>query len=240
MKKKPLDPQSMIAYQDDDYIVINKPAFLSTLTDRSSPDDVLSLFRKIDPDIQVCHRLDKETSGALLLSKNEEAFRNATMQFQNREVEKVYHALVEGHFSEEAIQVDVALRVTGSGRAKPDKRLGKEAVTLFRLKETIGKFSIVEAKPITGRTHQIRAHLAYIEYPICGDEFYGGKSIFLSELKKTYKAKEDQEERSLLTRVALHAHSISFKSLKKNNISVICDYPKNLSDVVAKISKFGR
>ena len=240
MKKKPLDAQSMIVYEDEDYLVINKPAFLSTLADRSSPNDVLSLFRERDPNIQVCHRLDKETSGALLLSKNDEAFRHATMQFQNREVEKVYHALVEGHFPENAIQVDVALRVTGSGRAKPDKRLGKEAITLFRLKETVGKFSIVEAKPITGRTHQIRAHLAYIEYPICGDEFYGGQPIFLSELKKAYKPKEGQEERSLLTRVALHAHSISFLGMKKNNISILCDYPKNISDVITKIEKFGR
>src|SRR5690606_22703609 len=122
-----------IVLENDDYLVINKPPFVSTLEDRVDPDNILALFREVRGEVFVCHRLDKETSGALLLAKNEEAYRHAAMQFEAREVEKVYHALVAGRFMDEVIKVDMPLKVAGSGQVRIDTRQGKPAETVFRL-----------------------------------------------------------------------------------------------------------
>lgn len=238
MRKTKIKPEDLIIYQDDDYIIINKPAFLSTLEDRANTDNVLSLFRKIMPEVHVCHRLDKQTSGALLLAKNEEAYTTAALQFQNREVEKVYHALVKGRFPEEVLQVDVPLRTTSSGKVRTDPRKGKEATTIFRAKQYFKNYTLVEAKPVTGRTHQIRVHLAYLDYPICGDKVYGGSPIYLSEFKKGYKPKQEMEERPIFDRVALHAYSILINNRQQNNISQKCDYPSDLSMLLMKLQKF--
>ncbi|MGL1888738.1 MAG: RNA pseudouridine synthase [Reichenbachiella sp.] len=233
-----INPQDLVVFENDDYLVINKPSGISTLEDRSNPTNILTLFRGSNPDICVCHRLDKETSGALLLAKNDEAYREAAMKFEAREVDKVYHALVKGGFSDETIQVDMPLRIAGSGRVKADERKGKEATTIFRTKQYFKGYSLVEAKPLSGRRHQIRVHLNYLSFPICGDEFYGGEPIFLSHIKKNYKLAEGRTENPLFDRVALHAYSIELEVLG-NNIKVECPYPKDIQMILSKIEKFG-
>ncbi|UXX79568.1 pseudouridine synthase [Reichenbachiella carrageenanivorans] len=240
MKKNAWKADDMIVYDDENYTIINKPSLLSTLEDRNDGDNVLSLFRAINSEYQVCHRLDKETSGALLLSKNEEAYKSAAMQFQERTVEKVYHALVKGRFMNEVIQVDVPLRTSGSGRVICDKRNGKEAVTIFRAKEFFKDYTLIEAKLLTGRTHQIRVHLSYLNFPICGDRLYGGEPIFLSSMKKGFKRKEEFEERPLFDRVALHSYSIKLTNVNKNIISKSCDYPKDMEVIMKKLNKFNK
>lgn len=237
--KKLEDPQAWIQYEDDDYLVINKPAFIATLDDRNDPENVLSTFREMYLEMYVCHRLDKETSGALLLAKNADAYRHASLQFENREVEKVYHALVNGQFMDDVIKVDMPLKVTGSGKVRVDSRQGKEAETLFRTKETYGRYTLLEAKPISGRRHQIRVHLAYINFPICGDAQYGGDPIYLSDFKKYYRPSNDRNERPLFDRVALHAHSINFATSSGKQTKVICEYPKDIDMILKKIKKFG-
>lgn len=238
MKKNVWDAGSMIVYDDDDYTIINKPPHLSTLEDRNDNANVLSLFRALNENYQVCHRLDKETSGALLLAKNEEAYKIAAMQFQEREVEKVYHALVKGRFMNEVIQVDVPLRTSGSGRVLCDKRAGKEAVTLFRPKQFFRDYTLVEAKPVTGRTHQIRVHLAYLNFPICGDVLYGGEPIFLSSIKRGFKHKQNAEEKPLFGRVGLHSYSLKLTNVNKNLILKTCDFPKDMNVIMEKLTKF--
>ncbi|SMD33008.1 23S rRNA pseudouridine955/2504/2580 synthase [Reichenbachiella faecimaris] len=238
MKKNVWKAEDMVVYDDDDYTIINKPPHLSTLEDRNDSANVLSLFRALDNNYQVCHRLDKETSGALLLAKNDQAYKVAALQFQEREVEKVYHALVKGRFMNEVIQVDVPLRTSGSGRVICDKRSGKEAVTLLRPKQFFKDYTLVEAKPVTGRTHQIRVHLAYLNFPICGDDLYGGEPIFLSSIKKGFKSKREHEERPLFSRVGLHAHSIKLTNVNKNIISHSCNYPKDMKVIIEKLNKF--
>lgn len=238
MKKNVWNAEDMIVLDDENYTIINKPPHLSTLEDRNDQSNVLNLFRTIDSNYQICHRLDKETSGALLLSKNDEAYRHAAVQFQEREVEKIYHALVKGRFLNESLQVDVPLRTSGSGKVIFDKRKGKEAITLIRPKQFFRNYTLVEAKPITGRTHQIRAHLAYLDFPICGDNMYGGEPIFLSSLKKDFKKKDHEEERALFNRVGLHSHSIELTNVNKNIISKMCDYPKDMKIIMKKLNKF--
>lgn len=237
--KKRIDPKDLIVYEDDHYLVINKPAFVSTLEDRNDDFNILSIYKEYLETVFVCHRLDKETTGALLLAKSEEAFRHAAMQFESREVEKIYHALVYGHFSEDVIQVDIPLKVGGSGNVRIDRRKGKEATTVFRLGRKVSRYSIVEAKPISGRRHQIRVHLNYLEQPICGDTQYGGKPIFLSEFKKNYRPAKEKEERPLFDRVALHARSLKFTGLDGQPVEVVCDYSKDLQMILKKLEKFG-
>ncbi|PIB37523.1 hypothetical protein BFP72_11060 [Reichenbachiella sp. 5M10] len=236
---KNINPLDLICFEDDRFLVINKPALISTLEDRADARNILSMFREIYPGVSVCHRLDKETSGALLMAKDEEAYRAAALQFEAREVDKVYHALVKGQFADETLQVDMPLRIAGSGRVKIDSKRGKEATTLFRPKAYMGNYTLVEAKPVSGRRHQIRAHLAYLGFPICGDEYYGGEPVFLSAIKKNYKISEGREERPLFDRVALHAYQIALSPLEGHTIQVACDYPKDLDMILKKIEKFG-
>lgn len=236
--KKAWNAKEMIVYDDDNYTVINKPSHLSTLADRNDNNNVLSLFRAMDSNYQVCHRLDKETSGILLLSKNEEAYKGAATQFEERAVEKVYHALVKGRFLNEVVEVDVPLRTSGSGKVICDRRNGKEAITRFRPKQFFKNYTLVEAKPITGRTHQIRVHLAYLKFPICGDILYGGEPIYLSTVKKDFKRKKDMDERPLFNRVGLHAQSIKLTNVNKNIISISANYPKDMAVIVEKLNKY--
>ncbi len=92
VKSSKLNLRDLILFEDDDFIVINKPPFIATLEDRVDSVNILTLAREAEPDPQVCHRLDKDTSGVLAIARNPEAYRHLSMQFENREVKKTYHA----------------------------------------------------------------------------------------------------------------------------------------------------
>ncbi len=93
---KPIVFKDLIIHEDEDFIVINKPPYISTLDDRNDPRNILALAKDYCESAQVCHRLDKETSGCLVIAKNQEAYRHIAMQFEDRSVKKIYHAVVEG------------------------------------------------------------------------------------------------------------------------------------------------
>ena len=96
MPPKKLKFDDLILFEDDDYVLINKPPFISTLEDRNTPENLLALAKGKIEDAQVCHRLDKDTSGVLAIAKNPEAYRHLSMQFENRQVSKIYHAVADG------------------------------------------------------------------------------------------------------------------------------------------------
>ena len=99
--------KDLIVFENEDFIVVNKPPFLATLEDRAlNATNLLKLAKQYHPDAQACHRLDKETSGALAIAKNPEAYRHLSMQFENREVDKLYHAVVQGVHKFEDLEVD--------------------------------------------------------------------------------------------------------------------------------------
>ncbi|UJP65300.1 RluA family pseudouridine synthase [Mongoliitalea daihaiensis] len=233
---KKIDFKDLILFENEDYLVINKPPYLSTLEDRHEAQNILELARGYTPDAQVCHRLDKETSGCLVIAKHQDAYRNIAIQFEDRKVNKIYHAVVDGihEFSNEL--VDRNIHATNKGIAKITKE-GKPAQTVFNTLKTYFAHSLIECKPITGRLHQIRVHLAHLKAPICGDDTYGGKPLYLSALKRRFNLKKGTDELPIMQRVSLHAYAIGFKGLKEEPISIEAPYPKDFDVVVKQLEK---
>ncbi|HAZ25026.1 MAG TPA: RNA pseudouridine synthase, partial [Algoriphagus sp.] len=115
---KKIDFQKLILFENEDYLVINKPPYLSSLDDRHEAQNILDLAKMHTADAQLCHRLDKETSGCLVIAKNPEAYRHTAIQFENRKVDKIYHAVVEGIREYEHLTVDRNLLASAKGVAK--------------------------------------------------------------------------------------------------------------------------
>ena len=227
----------MILFEDDDFIVINKPAFISSLEDRHDDLNILKLSRSYYEGAQLCHRLDKETSGVLIIAKNQEAYRFMSMQFEKRKVEKEYHALIEGLHDFKNLQVDKPLAVSSNGLAHIDPRSGKKSITIFTAVKAFKGYTMIKCVPITGRMHQIRAHLAYLHAPIVGDLSYGGKPFMLSSVKRNYKIGKYEEELPLIRRLALHAYRVKFQVKTGEYKEVIAPYPKDFRVLIDQLNK---
>jgi 23S rRNA pseudouridine955/2504/2580 synthase len=225
-----------IVFEDDDYLVINKPPFVSTLEDRTGAASVLQLAIEYYNSCQVCHRLDKETSGALLISKHSEAYKHANMQFADRVVEKTYHAVADGMHNLVNEKIDLPLHVAASGSVRVS-RTGKPSTTIVTNLERFKFHTLVECKPVTGRMHQIRVHMAAIGAPLVADLVYGGSDLYLSFIKKKYKPKFDKVERPIMARVALHAFSLKFEDFQGNTVLIECPYPKDFQTVLTQLKK---
>lgn len=236
MKKQRFKFNESILFQNQDYILVNKPPFLSTLEDRNDPVNLLQLAREAEPDAQVCHRLDKETSGVLAIARHPEAYRHLSLQFEHRTVKKVYHAVVDGIHRFENQLVDLPILKQNDGTVKID-RSGKEAQTYFTTLESFKFHALVHCEPVTGRMHQIRIHLSALKAPITGDEMYGGKPFLLSSIKRGFNLKKDTEEQPFMKRMALHAHSIGFLGVNGEKIMVTAPYPRDLSALLKQLSQ---
>ena len=229
--------KSWILFEDENFFVINKPPFVSTLDDRASPLNIMSLAKEYHADAQVCHRLDKETSGALLIAKNPDAYRHAAIQFEKRLVEKKYHAVVEGVYEYKNERVRAALMVTGKGKMVVNQKQGKEAETFFSTLGIYNNYTLVECRPVTGRMHQIRVHLATLGAPIINDELYGGKPFYLSSIKRKYNIKKYTEETPLIQRFALHAFELSLQGLGGQKQTFQAPYPKDFRVLMEQLEK---
>ena len=235
MKIHRVNFEELILFENQDYFLVNKPPFLSTLEDRNDPVNLLLLAQTLEPQAQVCHRLDKDTSGVLAIARNPEAYRHLSLQFEQRTVSKVYHAVVDGNHRLDATLVDKPILKLSDGTVRIDKQ-GKEAQTHFSTLEVFKRHSLIECRPITGRMHQIRIHLAFLKIPISGDETYGGQKFFLSSVKRGYNLKKNEEEEPFMKRMALHAHSLSFNGLKGDRIEVSATYPKDLAALLKQLA----
>lgn len=235
---KKLQFKDLILFENTDYLAINKPPGVSTLEDRVEKDNILTIAKDEFPDIQVCHRLDKDTSGVLVLAKNPESYKHLALQFQNREVDKIYHAVVHGQPDFKDYEVDLSLTVKGQGTVKWDTKFGKESKTFFTTLQKYKLCSLIECKPITGRRHQIRVHLKYAKHSIIADTKYDGELIYLSNMKRKY-VEGRREERPLLNRVALHAFSIAFKTLDGKVELINAPYPKDYQILMKQLEKYG-
>jgi len=236
---KKLDFRDLIIYEDINYLAINKPPGISTLEDRANENHLLSMARIHFQDIQVCHRIDKDTSGVLIFAKNPDSYKHLSMQFQNREVNKTYHAIVQGQTNFNRHEVNMPLNVKTQGKVKWDQKSGKESITYFSTIQNFKSNSLLECIPITGRRHQIRVHLDYLNYSIVGDSMYGGDFIYLSQIKRKYKPGL-QEERPIINRMALHAKVVTFKSSDNTIKTIEADYPKDFNILIKQLNKFSK
>lgn len=240
---KSINIGELVIFENDNYLVINKPPFVPSLDERTADRSlsILRLAKEQFGDVQLCHRLDKETSGALVIAKNPEAYRNLAMQFEHREVQKDYHAVVNGVHDFDSISVFLPIATLKDGTAvRIDRAKGKIAETVFFTLKKYHHHTLVRCVPITGRMHQIRVHLQCLKAPIVCDPTYGGEFIFLSEIKRKFNLKTDTEELPLIKRVALHAHSISFQDVDGQVISATAPYPNDFDVLVEKLDRFSR
>jgi 23S rRNA pseudouridine1911/1915/1917 synthase len=242
-----------IVYEDDDLVVVNKkpgmvvhPAYgnyKGTLVNalmwhfRDLP-----MFQSGEQRPGLVHRLDKDTSGLLVVAKNEYSLNRLSRQFYERTTDRKYIALAWGkpEPSEGTISFNVGrnLRDRKIMQVFPDGSEGKPAVTHYRVIEDLGYISVVECKLETGRTHQIRVHFSYIKHPLFNDYEYGGNSI----LKGTTFTKYQQFVRNcfkILPRQALHAKSLAFDHpVSEKRLSFDSDLPDDMQQVIDKWRKY--
>lgn len=236
LKRPRVKFDDIILFEDNDYVTVNKPPFIATLEDRHEPVNLLGLARAYTPDAQVCHRLDKDTSGILAIAKNPEAYRHLSMQFEKRTVEKTYHAIVDGihNFSNLLVDAPILKKDDGVVRIARD---GKQAQTYFTSLKSYRQHTLVECKPITGRMHQIRVHLALQGASITGDDVYGGKPFLLSAIKRKFNLKKGTEEETFMKRMALHAFSLVFEDLNGKRVKVEAPYPKDMQALLKQLEQ---
>ena len=170
LKNADLKPE--IVYEDENVLVFNKPAgLLSEFKGEYSPEMTMAHYGLI------VHRLDRDTSGVIILAKNPETQSKLRRQFQERKAHKTYYAVVSGRPKIDAARIDLPmardLKRPTTFRVDPN---GKEAETFYKVLKTDNKHSLVELHPTTGRTHQLRVHMKYIGNPILGDPVYGTES----------------------------------------------------------------
>ena len=222
-----------VLFEDKDILAINKPSGIMVHADNKSSeptivDWILKKYPKIkgvgepiifkDGEIDrpgIVHRLDKETSGVLLIAKNKESFVYLKKQFADRKIKKTYISIVDGN-----LKNDIGLINKPIGRSPSDfrRRLAgrgargelREAVTEYKVLKRFNKFSLLEVCPKTGRTHQIRVHMKYLSHPIVCDSLYNPKGFCPAGLG----------------RLALHAKSIEFKNTKGKTIKIEAPLPK--------------
>jgi RluA family pseudouridine synthase len=231
-----------VLLEDDAIIVINKPAGLLVLPDRfdRALPNLYELLKNTLGTIFVVHRIDKDTSGLVLFAKTAEAHAELNIAFEKRQVEKIYHAIVVGSSQTDTGHIDLPIVENEHGirKMKIDRIKGKETRTDYKVLERFDGYMLIEARPRTGRTHQIRIHLSTIGLPILGDPLYGdGRGFFLSAIKRNYQTKG--EEQPLLGRTALHAFNLSFiHPITNKKISIETPLPKDMEVVLKTLRKY--
>ncbi|MBK0378774.1 RluA family pseudouridine synthase [Mucilaginibacter segetis] len=229
----------LILFENDDVIVVNKPPFISSLDEREGGEiNILRMAKNYWPDAQICHRLDKETSGSLIIAKTPEAYRSVSMQFERRKVKKVYHAVIDGTHVFDELLIDLPILNVGKSSVTISRQEGKRAETWFQSLKYFKHYTLVECRPVTGRMHQIRIHLATQRASIAGDEMYKGQPVFLSKLKRKYHLGKDQEELPIMKRFALHAFEVTFALLNGEIITIQAPYPKDFETLIKLLDKF--
>lgn len=228
------------------YLVLAKPAGLPTVPDRSgaaaSVHGQLEALRE-GQDLRVVHRLDRDTSGCLLLAKGLEAARHFDRLWRSNGVAKEYVALVHGRVASDQQTIDLFL---GPDRRRPGKVVASKreqrgfraASTEVQVMRRFTNFTLLRLRPATGRGHQLRVHLRAIGHPIVADSDYRGEPLLLSKIKSGYKQRLGASEKPLLARMFLHAEVLAFEDPDGEPVAVEAPMPKDLQLVLAKLSKF--
>lgn len=201
--------ESLILFENDDYMIINKPCGIAVHGGSGVTSGLIERLRQLRPHakkLELAHRLDKETSGCMIIAKKYSILTYFHEALKKREVQKTYHALVHGNWSNKIKQIDLPLKrhllPHGERIVRVDKLNGKEALTSVRILQKFDDYTLVEAIPHTGRTHQIRVHLTAFDHPIVCDKKYGVEAKDQGLISKGFN------------RLFLHSARLSFKDPK--------------------------
>jgi len=244
-----------VLFEDEHLLAINKPAALLTSPDRYDPERP-NIMKLLHHDIERgapwarerhvtylmnAHRLDFETSGVLLLAKNKPALVMLANTFGSDRPTKIYAALVHGAPEEDTFRIEAKLATHPRklGLMHVDPKRGKRSITEVIVRERFDRYTLLECRPRTGRTHQIRVHLRHVKLPIVGDAQYLGRPLMLSKLKRKYRLKEGQQERPLIATTALHAEQLKLAHpVTGNEVFIEAPWPKDFSVAVKYLRRF--
>jgi 23S rRNA pseudouridine1911/1915/1917 synthase len=228
-----------VIYEAPEFIIIDKPARMTVHRvkgvknenkdrgDRYLTDELVEIYPELktvgdDPEFRpgIVHRLDKDTSGVMVVPRSQEYFEYLKKLFQDKLVRKTYLALVYGEVKDDKGVIDKPIGLKGgtTKRTIHGGKMIKEAVTDYKVVRRFSGYTLLEVSPRTGRTHQIRVHLASIGHPIVGDDLYGGKKQKKSVLRAD--------------RQFLHAHSIDFDAAPGHRVSFTSELPEDLADLL--------
>ncbi len=239
MKRQQLE----VLYHDADIVVVNKPSGLLSIPDRYDVTlpSVKTLVRERFGTSYPVHRLDRETSGVLVVALNPDAHRALNTQFEQHTVRKTYLAIVSGIVDRDTIDIDIPIMPDPrrKGLMKPSAR-GKEARTILRVVEKFRLATLVECDLITGRQHQIRVHCSAIGHPLLVDADYGtSKAFMLSSIKRKFNLAKGQDERPIIDRLTLHAAKLSFvHPVSGEELSYSAEPPKDFNATVQVLRKY--
>jgi 23S rRNA pseudouridine1911/1915/1917 synthase len=253
-KPAPLEGFSVL-YEDASCLAGMKPAGTSVIAERGDVEApflgaVVHHLVKSSPGRtprpRVVHRIDKETSGVVLLAKTREAMRSLSTQFQERTVAKEYLALVLGEPSleQEKGEIDLPIGPTiksSERRVRTGGKDAKPAETSWEVVERFRGYTLLRVRPHTGRQHQIRVHLEAIGFPLAVDPMYGGETaVLLSKLKPGYRQKDERPETPLLGRLSLHAAKLTFVSPATGKpVTVEAPLPHDFQVALKQLRKYG-
>lgn len=231
-----------IVYQDDEFLVANKPAGISVTPDRGGQPDLLPLLQhqlQIDPLLPV-HRLDKFVSGAILIAKTASAQSKYASWLTKNIVKHTYLALISGALLERSGTIDAPI---SRSKKNPqimliDKKRGKPAITKWRALADFGMMALLEVQPETIRTHQIRLHLASINLPLAYDPLYAGtRPVLLSDFKNRYRLKGKDSEKPLIERLTLHSYQFQIPRDDGTTQKIVAKPEKRFAATIKMLAK---
>lgn len=212
-----------IIHADEHILVINKPAGIPVLPDGWEKDApyLVKMLEEEFGKIWIVHRLDKTTSGVMVFARTAESHRALNIQFENHEAEKVYHAIMEGEpkWNEKVAKFPLRANVGKKHRTAVDDKNGKPSETRYRILKRYQEAALVEARPMTGRTHQVRVHAYALGHPLLGDTLYSAS------------------ETDLIARPALHAYSLTITHpVTQERLAFKAEHPEDFVSALKRLS----
>ncbi len=230
-----------ILLENDHFVVLNKPSGLLSIPDREGKEFSLKqMLQEKYGQIFTVHRLDRDTSGIIVFARDEETHKFLSKAFEERTVEKYYQGIVNGvpPIKKKTVNEPIAENMTKRGVMLIHQR-GKQSITDYEVLEEFGKFSLMQFRIHTGRTHQIRVHMQHEGHPIVVDELYGDpKPILVSSFKRNYNlSKSEEEEKPILGRLGLHAARLQFTDAQGTAYNIEAPLPKDMRALLQQLRK---
>ena len=243
-----------VILETEHYLIVDKPAGIPVIRDRwdANLPNVRELVQKqyekklgsLDQAVWIVHRIDMDTSGLILLARNEEAHRALNKLFQERQVRKFYQAVTLGHPTPASGEINAAIEEHPSRKRRMRiARKGKAALTHYETLESFQRYALLQLSPVSGRTHQIRVHLQHIGTPLAVDPLYGEQDSFnIGMLKRQARPRDGERElSSLIDRLTLHASRLEFADpFSGKPVAATSPLPKDFQALLKALRKYDR